>query len=132
MKLSIFNLFKRKKMSKDTAIKTIHPYKWFYNENDDNSYSWVFDDPAVGLNKEALVAGADVICDQISKRLGKNKFAIQFSEFKFPTAAFHGDMKEGRIDRGTTFYSPELKMEFWLCPALGKYFEHTPKQLILS
>jgi len=41
------------------SIFTIFPYK--------ESSSWVFDDERVGLYKEALVAGADLLLDKICK-----------------------------------------------------------------
>ena len=128
IKQLIMNVLFPKKKVNINAIKTINPYKLFYGKGP-LDYSWVFDDANVGLDKEALVAGADEICDGIAQQLGKDKFAIQFSEFKFPSAKFHGDYKAGDIKGGTTFYSPELHQEFWLCPALGHYFTDTPKQL---
>ena len=33
---------------------------------------------------------------------------------------------------GNWYYSPELDMEGWLCPALLKYFDEAPRELFVQ
>ena len=113
---------------KENAIKTIVPYK-LYPYPESEFYSWVFDDPSVGLVKEALVAGADTVCDILSA--GEQSFIIHFADFKFPTAKIHIELmpEDEDVPFGSNYYCPELKKVLWLCPALLKYFDTPPKSI---
>ena len=85
------------------AINIIAPYK--------HHGQWVFDDPRVGLSQEPFVAGADI-----------------FSGAPFPGHQYRLEWQREE-GGGNWYYSPDLDMQGWLCPALFKYFSDTPKTL---
>ena len=105
-------------------INVIHPYLW--------QGQWVFDDPDVGLMKEAFVAGADDVCDRLLAMVGRpsdTQFTLRFSKDKFPRTQFsfaHVGEGEGG---GHYYYCGALKITGWLCPALFKYFDKAPEQI---
>ena len=100
----------------------IHPYKY--------EGMWVFDDEKVGLIREPFVAGADDIIEEMVKNIpdAENGFSLIFSAIAFPG---HQIELEWRRDEsgGNWYYSKELDMEGWLCPALFKYFDKPPAKL---
>lgn len=100
-------------------IMVIKPYKW--------SEMWVFDDPTVGLEREAFVGGADVLIDMAVERMkiadAARGFLLVFSKDPFPGANFQ--FKWVRPEGGGNIYEWEGH-EGWLCPALFKYFESAP------
>lgn len=106
-------------------LRVIHPYLW--------NGIWVFDDPAVGLDKEALVAGMPEIIALATKEAGienpQKGFNIIFSHEPFP--GHHVKLnKVGTEDGGTWYEWTERNgMKGWLCPALFKYFESAPETL---
>lgn len=109
------------------SIFTISPYRYYGG--------WVFDDPRVGLDKEAFVAGADTLLDAISE--GKDRVTVMFSDIEFPDH----DLRLDRVDdeeeleefkTGTDYYCEELEHELWLCPALNLYYPISPKHLYLK
>ncbi len=63
-------------------IKVIRPYRW--------EGIWVFDDPAVGLDKEALVAGMPELIEIATAKAGiaepEKGFVALFSKDPFPGA----------------------------------------------
>jgi len=84
----------------------------------------------VGLVREPFVAGADTIIDEMVKDIpeagkGVNLF---FSSMPFPgyQAQFEWHREE---TGGNWYYSADLDMEGWLCPALFRYFDTAPKRL---
>jgi hypothetical protein len=105
-------------------IKVIRPYRW--------EGVWVFDDPAVGLDKEALVAGMPELIESATSRAGiahpEDGFVALFSQDPFPTAqvCLEWVREEGG---GNVYRWPEIGQEGWLCPALFRYFDHAPKKL---
>lgn len=104
-------------------INTIYPYK--------HKGQWVFDDKAVGLDKEPFVAGAD---DMIDMLVGNKKSCVLiFSKDSFPDAT-HSIKNIGANagGSGTDYYSEELQHELWLCPALLKYFETPPANIFFK
>ncbi len=103
----------------------IHPYKF--------GEMWVFDDASVGLNKEPFVSGADVIIDRLVAELpGAEKgFNLVFSAQPFPGYQVKLDWRREEFG-GNWYYSPELGMEGWLCPALFKYFETAPREIYVQ
>lgn len=103
----------------NNVIKTIQPYRW--------AGGWVFDDESAGLDKEAFVAGADVMCDMMSG--GMDSFTMQFSDIQFPTAKFNVKYLSGTVEKGTYYIESETGQQLWLCPALGRYFESSPNQI---
>ena len=88
------------------AINVIAPYK--------HLGMWVFDDPRVGLDKEPFVSATDAMIDRLVADI--------------PDAA-NGFVTEGG---GNWYYSPQLDMEGWLCPALLKYFPEAPRALYVQ
>ena len=108
------------------AISVIHPY-W-------SDGMLVFDDPAKGLEQEPFVEGADtVLSDIASRRLGEDpdKFTVLFSGQKFRGSTDHAVWvraeDNGNVYRHTGLLGSEF--EFWLCPALLKYFDEPPQEL---
>ena len=99
------------------SIFTISPY--LYNNQ------WVFDDPAQGLEREALVSGSDQICSTLAK--GRDRFNLLFSADPFPGAASAVKIKKEFF--GTWYYCGELSINFWLCKSLEKYLPIPPASL---
>ena len=91
---------------------------------------WVFDDPRVGLVQEPFVGGADAILDQITREIAdaENGFRLVFSAQPFPGYILHLVWRREELG-GNIYYSVDLDMEGWLCPALLKYFPHPPAHL---
>ncbi len=108
-------------------IFTIRPYLW--------EGVWVFDDPARGLDKEALVAGVPEIIELATQQAGiphpERGFIALFSKDPFPGAML--TLEWVREDMGGNVYRwPEAGLEGWLCPALFRYFDSAPRQLYLT
>jgi hypothetical protein len=104
------------------SIIAIHPYK--------AHGMWVFDDPAVGLSQEPFVCGADAIIDRMVEGIADaaTGFALVFSARPFP--GFQTEFEWRRAEMGGNwYYSRELEMEGWLCPALFKYFDSAPRRI---
>jgi hypothetical protein len=104
------------------ALRIIAPYK--------SEGMWVFDDPAVGLQREPFVAGIDVMIDRLVTDIpdAENGFRLVFSPTPFPGYAAHLEWRREEFG-GHWYYSPEFNLEGWLCPALFKYFEKAPPEL---
>jgi hypothetical protein len=51
-----------------------------------------------------------------------------FSAEAFPGATLHLVWRRKELS-GNVYYSPELDMEGWLCPALLRYFDEPPKEI---
>lgn len=108
-------------------IKVIRPYRW--------NGVWVFDDPAVGLDKEALVAGVPELIDIATLQAGiadpEAGFVALFSKDPFPTAQLC--LEWTREEAGGNVYRwPEAGREGWLCPALLRYFDRAPRKLYIE
>jgi hypothetical protein len=108
-------------------IKVIRPYRW--------EGVWVFDDPAVGLDKEALVAGMPEMIEVATERAGianpEDGFVVLFSQGPFPTAQVC--LERVRQEWGGNVYRwPEVGLEGWLCPALFRYFDQAPQRLYVE
>jgi len=104
------------------SIFVIRPYKYFG--------TWVFDDPAAGLVREAFVSGADTIIDRFTADIpgAADGFTLTFSAQPFP--GYQTKLERVREEHGGNWYrSPELGLEGWLCPALFKYFRTAPENL---
>ncbi len=91
---------------------------------------WVFDDPRVGLAAEPFVGGADTMIDRVTSHIpdAKPGFNMVFSAYPFPDHQFR---LEWRREEGTgnIYYSRELSVEGWLCPALLRYFDNRPPEI---
>ncbi len=104
------------------ALVVIHPYKY--------EGMWVFDDASVGLVQEPFVAGADTIIDRLVESIpnADQGFSLVFSSTPFPG---HNAKFEWRREEygGNWYFSADLQIEGWLCPALFKYFDTAPNEL---
>jgi len=104
------------------AILVIVPYKY--------EGMWVFDDLAVGLTREPFVAGIDTMIDRVVASIpdaGKG-FRLLFSAAPFPGYTIKLEWRREDYG-GNWYYSPQLDMEGWLCPALFRYFTEAPPEL---
>jgi hypothetical protein len=104
------------------AIIAIHPYK--------TEGVWVFDDPKTGLVQEPFISGADDIIERMVGGIERAEegFTLLFSANPFP--GYQATFEWRRSEKGGNwYYSAQLDMEGWLCPALFKYFEAAPHQI---
>jgi hypothetical protein len=104
------------------SLRVIHPYKY--------EGMWVFDDDRVGLVQEPFVSGADTIIDRMVAKIpnAEKGFSLVFSAEPFP--GYEARLEWRRAEhRGNWYFSPDLGMEGWLCPALFKYFPEAPREL---
>lgn len=90
---------------------------------------WVFDDPRVGLVKEALVAGMPEIimaaCQDEGITDPQSGFVVLFSADPFPGHTVKLDKCGTEFD-GTWYEWKEKGLKGWLCPALFRYFPAAP------
>ena len=104
------------------SLMMIAPYK--------HHGMWVFDDPAVGLDKEPFIAGIDTMIDKMTATIpnAEKGFRAVFSASPFPG---YTEKLEWRRQEsgGNWYYSDHYKMEGWLCPALLKYFATAPREI---
>jgi hypothetical protein len=109
------------------ALRVIHPYRW--------QGLWVFDDPAVGLDKEPFVSGADTVLDRIAASLSPGPPASQmtliFSDQPFPGHQFQF-IRLHEEAGGYWYQSPAHQLSGWLCPALLRYFDQAPESIYLE
>jgi len=107
------------------AINVITPYKYLD--------MWVFDDPRVGLSQEPFVSGADSMIDRVVADIpsAEKGFVMLFAETAFPGHQLRLEWRR-KDGGGNWYFSAELNMEGWLCPALFKYFAAAPKELYVQ
>jgi hypothetical protein len=107
------------------SINVIAPYKYLD--------MWVFDDPKVGLSQEPFVSGADTMMDKVTADIpnAEEGFILVFSASAFPGHQFKLEWKRKDLS-GNWYYSSDLNMEGWLCPALFKYFSEAPNELYIQ
>jgi len=107
------------------AINVIAPYKYLD--------MWVFDDPCVGLSQEPFVSGTDTMIDRVVADIpnAESGFIMLFAETPFPGHQFRLEWRR-RDGGGNWYFSSELNIEGWLCPALFKYFAEAPKELYVQ
>lgn len=106
----------------------------------------VFTDESVGLKNEAMVAGSDLALCSIAEMKGienwREGFVVTFSGQYFPdhdvcAEWIEGDVTNKAVDSSQcgNWYKVklgEIEMPCWLCPALFKYFETSPKNLYVK
>ena len=115
----------------NNSIMKVHPYK--------HEGYWVFDDKDTGLVKEPFVAGMPRIIDLMIEMNGiedaKDGFTALFSSEPFPDTdlelewvrkEYDGNWYKMKFD---VVLNKEDEWEGWLCPALFKYFNKTPKHI---
>lgn len=123
--VTIFIIFSYKQKGlrvSDNAILIIKPY-W-------HNGTWVFDDKRVNLYQEPFVAGIPAMINHATKDIpnAKDGFRLSFSTNSFPGYQLKLIwLREG--DGGNWYYSEDLKIEGWLCPALFKYYKKAPKEI---
>lgn len=92
---------------------------------------WVFTEPDLGLFEEAFVGEINTMINAMLKRAGLPKgkqFTGLFSADMFP--GWHMHLKWHSGDMGGNWYNDAfLKIDGWLCPALFKFFDSTPKHI---
>jgi hypothetical protein len=118
---------KKEAPPKRNQINVIKPYLW--------NGMWVFDDPAVGLDKEALVCGMPELIVTGCRMAGINEpekgFLAVFSKDEFP--GYKICLEWVREESGGNVYMwPQTNQEGWLCPALFKYFDEAPKKMYID
>ncbi len=92
--------------------------------------TWVFDDEAVGLNKEPFVEGIPAMINFLTRDIPNAQagFRMLFSAQPFPR--YQEKLTWVREEEDGNFYrSDTLKAEGWLCPALFKYFDKAPREI---
>ena len=110
------------------SLMVIKPYRW--------EKLWVFDDPSVGLLREALVAGVPEILEGLLEQEGipleeaEKGFLVTFSAIPFPGHQL-GVTWIGREAGGNWYEENVSKKQGWLCPALLRYFSKPPKNLYI-
>lgn len=107
------------------SLMVIVPYKY--------EGVWVFDDVTVGLSKEPFIAGIDTLIDKATANIpdAEHGFRAIFSARQFPGANFKLEWRREESG-GNWYYSPEIKQEGWLCPALFKYFSAAPAEIYVK
>ena len=107
------------------SINVIAPYK--------HHGMWVFDDSRVGLVQEPFVSGADTMIDRVVAEIpdAGRGFVLIFSSTPFPGHQYRLDWRRSQ-GGGNWYYSEQLQIEGWLCPALLRYFADAPKQLFVA
>lgn len=104
-------------------IMVIRPYRF--------SGTWVFDDDAVGLNKEPFVCGIPEMIDFLTRDIpnAEEGFRMLFSAQPFPRYQEKLTWVRGEEKGGNFYWSETLKAEGWLCPALFRYFDEAPAEI---
>ena len=91
---------------------------------------WVFDDKAVGLQKEPFVSGIPEMIELLVQDIlnADRGFTLIFSQEPFPE--YQIELSWIREEYGGHWYRcREMQKEGWLCPALLKYFSHPPAKI---
>ncbi len=104
------------------AMMFLTPYK--------HEGMWVFDDATTGLEKEPFVFGIDTMIDRVTANIpyAEHGFTLIFSEQPFPGYDVELDWRREEYG-GNWYFSPQLEIEGWLCPALFHYFDKAPSKL---
>lgn len=104
------------------ALMVIAPYRY--------AGTWVFDDPAVGLNREPFVSGIPEMIDDMVKEVpdADKGFRLLFSTQPFPGHTHRLTWRRGDKS-GNWYYSEQYDKEGWLCPGLFRYYEEAPKEI---
>jgi len=123
--VALFLRSHHQKQNDMNSLMVIVPYKY--------EGMWVFDDPAVGLNKEPFIAGIDTLIDKATADIprAEHGFRAIFSAMPFPGANFKLEWRR-EDSSGNWYYSPEFQQEGWLCPALFKYFTSAPREIYVK
>ena len=87
----------------------------------------------VGLSQEPFVSGADRIIDRVVADIphAEQGFVLVFSGSEFPGHQLRLDWRREESG-GNWYFSSQLNMEGWLCPALLRYFAEAPQALYVQ
>ena len=104
------------------SIMIIYPYR--------HAGTWVFDDSNTGLVREPFVAGVPEMIDHLVKDIpdADKGFRMLFSAQPFPGYMMKVTWQRAESG-GNWYYSEQLGIEGWLCPALFRYFKEAPKEI---
>ena len=104
------------------AISALYPYK--------HEGLWVFDDPDVGLRREAFVFGIDKMIDRLVAEIpgAERGFRLLYSPTPFPGYTVKLEWRRPEYG-GNWYWCQQFEIEGWLCPALFKYFTEAPPEL---
>jgi hypothetical protein len=94
---------------------------------------WVFDDESAGLCKEPFVCGIPEMIDDLVNDIpcAESGFKLIFSSMPFP--GYQRELSWVREEYGGNWYKLEGQhMEGWLCPAMFRYFESTPRKIYIK
>jgi len=127
---------RKPKLNTRDYLNSIYTMRVYRHES-----AWVFDHYGLGLIKEPFVAGADEIFDEIAHLRAvdpsRARIDILFSDAQFPgwqILAEHLGPSMGGDDYH--IISSEFETldthEFWLCPALLKYFADAPNKIFMK
>ncbi len=107
------------------ALMVIAPYRY--------AGTWVFDDPAVGLNREPFVSGIPEMIDEMVKDIpdADKGFRLLFSTQPFPGHTHKLTWRRGDKE-GNWYYCEQYDREGWLCPGLFRYYEEAPKEIYVK
>ena len=108
-------------------IMVIAPY-WL-----EDVRTWVFDDPATGLQQEPFVEGVPEMIDDLVAEIpnAQSGFRLFFSASPFP--GYQRKLRRLRQEFGGWWYaSDEPEAEGWLCPALFRYFDEAPDEIYVK
>ena len=126
----------KRKLARQPIDNSIYTMRVYRHES-----AWVFDNPSVGLIKEPFVAGADEIFDEIAHLRAvdpsRARIDILFSDGQFPgwqILAEHLGPSMGGDDYNiiSSEYETLDDHDFWLCPALLKYFYEAPSKIFMK
>ncbi|KYC38303.1 hypothetical protein WA1_38900 [Scytonema hofmannii PCC 7110] len=103
-------------------LMAIFPYRY--------EDTWVFDDKAVGLEREPFVCGVSQMIDNLVENIPNADmgFKLIFSQNPFP--GYQAELIHSREEYGGHWYCwQEKEKEGWLCPALFRYFDLVPNKI---
>jgi hypothetical protein len=107
------------------SLFVIAPYKY--------EGMWVFDDPNTGLVREPFISGIDTMLDKLTAGIpnAESGFRAIFAPSPFPGYTTRLIWRREEME-GNWYYSEELGIEGWLCPALFKYFRTAPQFIFVK
>lgn len=114
-------------LRKGNALYTIRPYK--------DAGTWMFDDPAKGIRREALVAGMPEIIERATEAKGvltpEDGFTVIFSSDFFPGHDLVLERDE-LCEGGNSAWYRMGEMRGWLCSCLLNYFPEPPARIFVQ
>ena len=110
----------------ENSLRVIAPY-W-----DEETATWVFDEPRLELVKEPFIAGVPEMIDELVREIpgARNGFRLIFSHAEFPGWQERIDWIRSGMD-GNWYRWERREMEGWLCPALLKFYTQPPRAIFV-